>query len=147
MGRDGAVSKQSFTCPSSVCDDNALLLGVIGSNGRVGYVTPPLQVDHSFIDAVAATGGHAERRFRFAGTCVEGRCAQWTGNKCGAIEIALSTYAEVDSDLGLPACGIRNTCRWFAQSGRAACSVCPLVITNVVTDKGESTAQKAESER
>jgi hypothetical protein len=52
----------------------------------------PLQVDRSFIDAVAATGGHAERRFRFASLSVEGRCARWTGDKCGAIEIALALF-------------------------------------------------------
>jgi hypothetical protein len=30
----------------------------------------------------------------------------------------------------LPACGIRERCRWFAQEGSAACAVCPLVRTD-----------------
>src|SRR5437763_115569 len=31
----------------------------------------------------------------------------------------------------LPRCGIRPRCRWFAQNGRAACEVCPLVVTDL----------------
>jgi hypothetical protein len=30
----------------------------------------------------------------------------------------------------LPACGIRRTCRWFAQRGAAACGVCPLIVAD-----------------
>jgi hypothetical protein len=30
----------------------------------------------------------------------------------------------------LPECSIRAQCRWFAQSGAAACAACPEVVTD-----------------
>jgi len=127
------MPKESCTCPSSTCHEDALLFGIVGPDGRVGYVRPALPVDSSFLDVVSATGGHPEQRFRFAGPCVEGRCAQWGNGRCAAIDIALSAGIAVDGEAGLPACGIRGSCRWFRQSGATACKVCPLVITEAAT--------------
>jgi hypothetical protein len=31
----------------------------------------------------------------------------------------------------LPHCGIRSACRWFAQVGSRACSICPHVVHTV----------------
>jgi hypothetical protein len=31
----------------------------------------------------------------------------------------------------LPACAIRRTCRWYAQRGAAACTVCPLIVADI----------------
>jgi len=127
------MSKESCTCPSSICTEDALLFGIVGPDGRVGYVRPPMPVDVAFLGVVSATGGRPEQRFRFAGPCVEGRCAQWTDGRCGAIDLALSAGVVADDEAALPACGIRGSCRWFRQSGPAACRVCPLVITEVRT--------------
>jgi hypothetical protein len=123
------MPKEPCTCPSSTCDEDALLFGVVGPDGRVGYVSPPVPVDSSFLDQVSATGVRPEQRFRFAGPCVQERCMQWANGRCGAIDIALSAGVSVDDDSGLPACGIRRSCRWFRQSGSAACRACPLIIT------------------
>jgi len=127
------MPKESFACPSSNCHEDSLLFGIVGPDGRVGYVRPPMPVDSSFLDAVSATGGRPEQRFRFTSPCVEGRCAQWSNGRCGAIDLALSARIVVDDDSGLPACGIRSSCRWFRQSGSSACKVCPLIITDVST--------------
>ena len=35
--------------------------------------------------------------------------------------------------VAVPHCGIRTTCRWFAQSGAEACAVSPLVVTDLRT--------------
>lgn len=116
------------------------MLGVVGASGLVGYVNPPLHVDESFLDIVYAEAQPPpERRFRFANTCVEERCAQWTEGRCGAIDIALSAVPPSEQGSGLPACGIRASCRWFGQSGRAACEVCPLVITDIQGDSAPLT--------
>ena len=62
---------------------------------------------------------------------MEGRCAQWTGSRCGVIDTVLTTPDRPAVPERLPHCGIRSTCRWYAQSGAEACAVCPLVITDL----------------
>jgi len=118
------------TCPSAPCEPGATLLGVVNADGSVGYLTPPLQIDDDFVQR-AKQGRDPERRFRFANTCVEGGCKQWTGTRCGVIDRALADGVGNDAArAGLPHCAIRSTCRWFAQSGADACGACPLVVTD-----------------
>ena len=118
------------TCPSSSCEPGAKLIGVVNSDGTVGYVSPPLEIDVDFVEH-AKRGRTPEKRFRFAGPCVEGRCAQWTGSRCGVIDTVLTTPDRPQAPERLPHCGIRSTCRWYAQSGAEACAVCPLVVTDL----------------
>lgn len=123
-----------LTCPSAPCDSGAVLLGVAGPEGQFGYLTPAVRVSDDLAAKLQARGS-PERRFRFAQPCVEGRCRQWTGSRCGVIDRVLdarSEHAERDSTReALPQCAIRPTCRWFAQSGADACSACPLVLTDL----------------
>ena len=115
-------------CPSATLDHAVTLLGVVGPDGRVHYVSPAMPVDDNFRQK-AASAGSAEARFRFAGLCVEGECRQWTGTRCGVIDTLLDQVEhELDSDLR--ACTVRRDCRWFGQSGAAACRVCTWVITD-----------------
>ena len=109
-----------------------MLLGIVGSDGVVGYVSPRLEVDADFVRE-ARRGRSPERRFRFASRCVEGKCSQWTGSRCGVIDFALREQQEGRAPRlagSLPRCTIRVTCRWFAQAGPDACGVCPLVVTD-----------------
>jgi hypothetical protein len=129
----GSEASAGLTCPSSTCQPGAVLLGVVGRDGRVRYVSPALAVDDEFVEQ-AQRGRTPEKRFRFAGPCVEDRCAQWTGRSCGVIERVLS-HPGVDEavaahDGPAPPCAIRRHCRWFAQEGVAACHACPLVVTD-----------------
>ena len=122
-----------LTCPSARCEPGATLLGVVEADGTVGYITPRLTVDEAFVEQ-ASRGRAPEKRFRFAGACVESGCAQWTGSRCGVIDRVLEGGLLDDgaNAQGLPHCSIRSSCRWFAQSGAEACGVCPLVITDTV---------------
>jgi hypothetical protein len=137
-------------CPSARCEDGALLLGIVAADGVIGYLTPPLMIDHVFVQR-AQRGRSPERRFRFAQPCITQGCAQWTGDRCGLIDRALQVAAQqrimadaqpatrsaqstsdmlnTPRDSYIPRCGIRARCRWFAQDGLDACGVCPLVIT------------------
>lgn len=120
------------TCPSGRCEEGAVLLGIVGSNGVVGYVQPALPISGEFVEE-ARQRGEPERRFRFAQPCLEGGCRQWTKNRCGVIDrvLAAKDAADDTTDIaGLPECSIRPSCRWFAQAGPSACAVCPLVITD-----------------
>ena len=109
-----------------------MLLGVIGADGVVGYVSPSPTIDAEFV-AEARRTGDPERRFRFSQPCVEAGCSQWTGTRCGVIDRVVQAGADAEyvSESSPPACGIRPACRWFAQEGVQACAVCPLVITDL----------------
>lgn len=128
------MSKSSFLCPSGRCEADSKLLGIVQEDGRIGYLGAPLEIDETFI-ARAQEGRSPERRFRFTTPCIEGGCKHWAGTRCGVIDKMLEALDDVD-EAALPKCGIRNYCRWFRQSGVAACHVCPLIIT-------DSTAQQS----
>jgi hypothetical protein len=102
------------------------------SEGRLAYLNPPPPVDAGFA-AREASRGSPERRFRFAGRCVEGNRPQWTGQGCAIADLAADAV-----DIGLPAsprhlpaCSIRHSCRWYSQRGPAACAACPLIVADM----------------
>lgn len=116
-------------CPSSTCHEGALLIALLGEDGRLGYLRPPIPIDEQFIQA-AERYGDPESRFRFAGSCVKDSCKHWGGGHCtlvGRLSEAMRRTGSKPSS-GLPRCGIRNECRWFAQDGPRACEVCPIVV-------------------
>jgi len=119
------------TCPSGRCRTGAVLVGIVGPDGRVGYVNPAMPIDDEFV-ARARTGRTPESRFRFGEPCAEGRCAQWAGDHCGLIEEFLASpkaeAATSGSRTPLPRCSIRASCRWFRERGPDACAICPLVV-------------------
>jgi hypothetical protein len=134
-------------CPSARCEEGAILLGIVGEAGIVGYITPQVTIDPDFVRA-AHLGRMPEKRFRFSQPCVESNCRQWTGSGCGLIDevIEATQAANIEALVGVPPkCSIRSRCRWFAQVGLEACAVCPLVITEGQPDDpaAESTAEGA----
>jgi len=135
-------------CPSALCQEDAILLGVVTPAGTVAYVQPPTRIGAEFVESAQALG-HPERRFRFSSPCVEGACPQWTGSRCAVVDIAIEMAptgysaetrsrppakfpapAKSPAPAGLPACVIRHSCRWYAQCGAAACAVCPTVVAD-----------------
>jgi hypothetical protein len=124
-----SVSNKS--CPSSVAKPGATLLGIVNSNGVVGYIDTPIKIDESFIEQ-AGEGAVLENSFRFSAKCAKTGCVQWQNGTCGVIEkvIALNPlWHEAHSHL--PDCSIRSSCRWHFQEGAKACSYCPYVITKI----------------
>jgi hypothetical protein len=133
-------------CPSGRCAVGSHLIGIVGSDGRLGYVTPPLEVDATFVE-VSKRGRAPESRFRFSEPCLGHNCEHWAGNECGLIGRMCASADNQPTDLDyseLPRCGIRNRCRWFSQRGREACAVCPMVvrIPRLPRTEAEHTAPK-----
>jgi hypothetical protein len=117
-------------CPSARCNKDAILLGVIQEDGHVQFIEKRTSIDNEFVK-ISKEGRAPERRFRFSDTCVEKKCAQWTGSQCGIIhEIIDAIGSDIHSN-ELPSCSIRSECRWFRQCGTSACHVCPYVITDL----------------
>ena len=130
-------------CPSSRCNEGAVLLGIIGRDGQVGYIRPALTVTQDFVEA-AQGGRRPEHRFRFAAPCEGTACVHWTGVECGIIGDALSAAKSISPDQSpseqLPNCTIRSQCRWFAQEGSQACGVCRFVFNYLPAQSAVSPA-------
>jgi hypothetical protein len=126
---------EGLACPSAPADEGATLLGIVGPSGEIGYVSPLIQIDETFLNA-AAGGRPLEERFRFSQPCVEAKCGFWNGSGCNVIEHVLEqeSPAPASSALRIPRCSIRPNCRWFHQRGLAACRACRFVVTKVSQD-------------
>lgn len=135
---DDGGAGTSPLCPSFPCRDGAKLLGVVQHDGSVAF-TPDLgRIDQTFV-AECQQGRTPEARFRFAGPCLGGRCAQWGRGRCGVADWVVETAGDrVDPMAQLPDCGVRARCRWFSQNGADACRICPLVITAPTDVRGGS---------
>jgi hypothetical protein len=116
---------EKLLCPSYKCVSGARLIGIAQADGSIAFFGKPLPIDQRFVDT-AAQGRPAEQRFRFAGACAKGGCANWGGSGCGiAAQISRSDEAGTSE---LPNCGIRPQCRWFRDRGASACAVCPEIV-------------------
>ena len=120
----------SKICPSSRCEEGALLLGTVRQDGSIAFAAEPRRVSPEFVEAALKTG-EPEHRFRFAGPCAANQCRQWAGGKCSVPDTVARLLADFEHEQKIaPAhCAIRQECRWFAQESYAACKLCPLVTT------------------
>ena len=96
------MKKEHKSCPSSTCEDGAVLLGVINEDGSVGYISTPITIDENFVKE-AHKQGNPESNFRFSNTCVEAGCQQWHTGKCGVITKIMGSNANVELE---PSCRI-----------------------------------------
>lgn len=124
----------TILCPSSRCQEGAILLGIVLPDGSVAFAKDRIVVDGGFVQNATREGSHPpETRFRFSSPCARGACNQWSDSRCGVIDSVLQEAHDGGYDSqgrqALPECSIRPQCRWFEQSGAEACSVCDLVIT------------------
>lgn len=116
-------------CPSARCEPGAILLGMIGNDDQVAYVTPAIPITERFVE-IAQAKGTPERRFRFAQPCACGDCKYWAAERCQVADHMVEHLEPAVVD-HLPKCAIRPDCRWFDQSGVAACQICPLVVRDL----------------
>jgi hypothetical protein len=124
--RREAESDHEFLCPSAPPKEGALLLSIAGPGGNAAYLRDRLPVTAEFL--TEANKAHSiDQRFRFASPCCRGACAQWSNNEC-TVPGRLAQMMPSASDADIPRCSIRASCRWYSQSGFAACRICPLVV-------------------
>jgi hypothetical protein len=134
---------QSLWCPSYRCKPGSQLLGVRQDDGTVAILPTPLPVDETFINAVKDDAMAPEQRFRFTNKCVEKGCNQWTGKSCGVVERVLQHLDLFPVHEELPACGIRDKCRWYHQRKTDACKACPFIITEITVEQREEVMKQA----
>lgn len=128
------MNNQKKTCPSARCEPNTKLIGIVNPAGTVDILAHPFPVTHEFVEESLQVG-QSEKRFRFANTCAQSGCNQWSSGSCGVIKKVMEALNTKSQDEDLPACGVRKTCRWYFQEGKKACQVCPLIITDNYTSQ------------
>lgn len=114
----------SSLCPSAPAQEGAVLLTVVGFDGETGYIPDLIHITAEFLAEADPT--FLEQRFRFASPCLHNSCAQWSQNEC-SLPAKLVELVAVDELAQPPRCAIRKDCRWYSQTGFAACRRCPIV--------------------
>lgn len=127
------TNNENKSCPSSVCAEDAVLLGKVKEDGTILFFSNRMQLDQTSVKEFKKLGD-PERYYRFSSPCVQNGCRQWANGSCGVIKKVLGAGLD-DLPADAPACIIRNTCRWFHQEGVQACYVCPMVITDSTVEK------------
>lgn len=122
-------------CPSNKCKPGSKLLGIRQDDGAIAILPQPLHIDEKFIKNVSDHEMTPEQRFRFTNKCVESGCNQWNGKGCGVIERVVKHLDDLPAISQIPACGIRDQCRWFYQHNYDACKVCRFIITEITEDQ------------
>ena len=116
-------------CPSSQPEfEQCRVLGVVqqGPQGpEVAYLNEHLPATSEVL-AMAAPAKPTEV-FRLAAKCQTGCCPHFDGADCRLATRIVQILPAVVSTL--PACLIRQECRWFRQEGAAACQRCPQIQT------------------
>ncbi|MDI9342700.1 MAG: hypothetical protein QM534_19160 [Sediminibacterium sp.] len=122
--------KDDKLCPSYLAKPGAELFGYV-SDGKVQYLDETIVVDKTFVKE-AQKGRSPESRFRFAGKCIQGGCAQWDNQNgvCGLTDRILAITEQIEHHT-LQHCAIREKCRWFSQRGAKACAVCSDSVRNM----------------
>jgi hypothetical protein len=120
------------TCPSAPVEPGSVLFGMVLEPGRVAYLSPSVPATTELLNILAESAIPVENRLRFAGRCFERGCVQWVdgggGGRCGLADRAIAALSITSGLADLPKCGIRATCRWYAQHKAKACAACPEVI-------------------
>lgn len=122
-------SDKKVLCPSSNCEEGAILLGIVNDKGQINFLKERFVIDNDFIEK-AESDTTPESRFRFSKKCHKSGCAQWTGKECGVINDVIFLSTNLTPRKTLPQCSIRSQCRWYTQKGEEACKVCHYVITD-----------------
>jgi hypothetical protein len=127
-------------CPSSRCKDGALVLGIVLPNQTIAYADQRYRISAQQAEEMQQSALSPEKRFRFSSPCAQSGCGQWrsgpanpdgpAAGRCGVIDTVLATPHPPTLPRELPNCSIRPQCRWFVQSGEAACSICRYVVTD-----------------
>jgi hypothetical protein len=125
------LTPDPLLCPSSRCEKESLLIGVVTGRGVIAFLHDRVEVDAQFVH-IARLGRKPESRFRFASACRKSGCAQWTGNRCRVVDtVAELTDANDIATSTVPSCSIRSWCRWHAQNAESACRACQFVVTEL----------------
>jgi hypothetical protein len=116
-------------CPSAPPNTvNGVVFGVVGGTAelpRVGYLAKSVPITEEVLGSTAPVP--PTEVLRSAVSCAERGCRHFDGRECTLITRIVESLPRVVKHL--PACSIRNNCRWWRQEGVDACLRCPQIVT------------------
>lgn len=121
-------------CPAFHCTEGALIIGV-NEDQKTNFLPRTITVDDQFASIVVDEPLAA--RFRFASTCRQEGCAHYHRRSCQLIHSELKERNPPIRVSNLPKCAIRKDCRWYAEKGFYACSICPDIQATYKEKKAE----------
>jgi hypothetical protein len=128
-------AKDRIMCPAYRCKPGTLLFGACTQEGTVAIFPDGFIIDADFVEEAKKQPVSPERRFRFAGKCIESGCKQWANGRCGIGDHVVKFIDQAEPiDPHFP-CPIRKNCRWFLQAGYDACRICPYIPTEVTAEE------------
>lgn len=130
MSTDGAHRQGVSFCPSAQPDwAGSVVIGVVEGTAeepRLAHFPSALPVTEELLQMAQPVT--PTEVFRFGAPCMGAGCEHFHNQRCGLVtQIVQLLPAVIEA---LPVCGIRSTCRWWQQEGRAACMRCPQVVTD-----------------
>jgi len=125
---------RTVLCPSAQPEmAGSVAFGVVTGGDRVAWIEKPVPVT---AELLALTGPVAATQvLRIAAPCQEKACCHFDGVDCRLADRLVQLLPPVAESL--PPCQIRVNCRWFLQEGKAACQVCPQIVTWTVNPTEE----------
>jgi hypothetical protein len=127
-------------CPSSAPhpgDPDATVLGVVGGTPdkpTLVYLSDPVPVTPELLASLGDVP--ATDVLRIAAPCRESACSHFRDSECSLItKIARAMpdpEPETSASTSVPACHLRDKCRWWRQEKVAACRRCPAITTDQV---------------
>lgn len=121
-------------CPSAQPEMSApvafAVVAPAGEAGGLAYLDRPVPATAELLSLTE--GLPVGKVFRIAAACEERRCAHFDGAQCRLAQRLVELLPIVVDQL--PACSIRNECRWYDEQGAAACQRCPQILTQSDAD-------------
>jgi hypothetical protein len=122
---NGSEPASELMCPSAGAESGSVVFAVRVGDAEVAYLDELVPASAQLLQL--AEPADPRQVFRFGAPCAEHGCQHFTGTSCSLGErIATRLDPAVNR---LPACRLRNRCRWYAEQGGAACLRCPVVVT------------------
>jgi hypothetical protein len=127
-GNDESDDHELF-CPSAQPDlHRGVVVGVVGGTPReprVVYLADPVPVTTELLDLARPV--HPTEVFRMGAPCAGTGCRHYDGARCTLVRRVVAEIPAVASTP--PPCRLRPRCRWWHEEGAAACTRCPLIVT------------------
>lgn len=121
-------------CPAFRCTEGALIIGV-NEDQKTNFLPRTITVDDQFASIIFEEPLSA--KFRYAGSCRKEHCAYYRRQTCKLIQQELTNRNPPIRVSNLPKCAIRKNCRWYAEKGFYACSICPEIQARYVERQPE----------
>lgn len=113
------------SCPSAPFKEGLSVFAKI-ENDHFAFTEDLIKIDKEMLETSSGTDYRATMK------CVTKGCVNWNGNRCTVPQqMAYFIDARTDHD-DYSNCGLKPSCRWFAENGVKACQMCPLIRTKFV---------------